>query len=169
MKRSGVRFPIGPQPSPAGTACGTFLFRLKRLSCSWREARPIGVRALENRLQPVGFLIPEVTLPLYGGQMGNHEMIIKAIQERLLLSFDYEGLTRLVQPAAYGTTTDGRPSLRACQIGGASSSGTLPAWRLFKVSRMQNMAFSGVGGFSSFALPGYRRGDKALRVVFAEI
>ncbi len=54
-----------------------------------------------------------------------------AIKERKKVSLMYKGVLRIIEPYLVGINTKGNESLRAYQIGGYSSSGNLPAWRLF--------------------------------------
>ena len=65
-------------------------------------------------------------------------LICDAIGRRRLLSFDYDGGLRLVQPAVLGLhrTTD-RLSLRAFQVGGLSRSGAPAGWRLYTVRKLR--------------------------------
>jgi len=44
---------------------------------------------------------------------------------------NYDGKERIVDPYLIGTTTAGNEALRAYQVGGYSSSGNAPAWRLY--------------------------------------
>lgn len=90
--------------------------------------------------------------------------LCKAIEERRMIAFTYDGLPRVVCPAAYGQHVDtGKVTLRAFQTGGQSSSGKLPAWRLFTVDKMQGPEIQE----DSFALPlpDYTSNDKHLDVV----
>jgi hypothetical protein len=60
-----------------------------------------------------------------------NQQICNAIRERRLIRFYYDGYQRIVQPYAYGIHKDtGNEVLRAYQVGGYSSSGDIPDWRL---------------------------------------
>ncbi len=50
------------------------------------------------------------------------EIICDAIEKRKILSFDYKGLERIVEPYAFGTNSKGNYKLGAYQIGGFSES-----------------------------------------------
>ncbi len=91
-----------------------------------------------------------------------------AIARRAILSFTYDGLPRIVQPATYGVTTTGRRALRACQIAGESHRNTIPGWALFSEDKMVDVAATG-GTFPAFALSGYTRGDSAFTEIVAEL
>lgn len=88
-------------------------------------------------------------------------IICGAIERRRLLSFDYEGEMRLVQPAVLGLhrTTD-RLSLRAFQVGGFSRSGAPAGWRLYTVRKLRDPQVRDEG----FAAPppGYQPDDDEL-------
>ncbi len=49
-----------------------------------------------------------------------NQTIINAIQERLLLTFNYKGKTRVVEPHTYGVQHNGNESLSAWQLSGGS-------------------------------------------------
>ncbi len=92
---------------------------------------------------------------------GIDAVICEAIERRRLLSFDYEGEMRLVQPAVLGLhrTTD-RLSLRAFQVGGVSRSGGPAGWRLYTVRKLRDPRIRD----EPFAAPppGYRPDDDEL-------
>ncbi len=60
--------------------------------------------------------------------------LARAIQNRRVLTFHYDGRPRVVEPHAYGRTSDGVPVLHGFQIGGESASGGLPGWRTFRAA-----------------------------------
>ena len=64
---------------------------------------------------------------------------VQAVNQRLILSFTYDGLSRLVQPATYGITSTGKASLRCCLIAGASRRNSIPCWELYTIAKMQNV------------------------------
>jgi len=59
--------------------------------------------------------------------------LCNAIKNRQQVSMKYEGQRRVVDPYLIGITTAGNEALRAYQVEGYSSSGNLPAWRLFNL------------------------------------
>jgi hypothetical protein len=89
--------------------------------------------------------------------------ICEAIRASMTLEFTYAGNYRVVEPHILGTTAKGKVVLRAFQIGGASASGPIDAWRLFDVAQMSNLRampnkFTG-------PRPGYNPVDPAMQVV----
>lgn len=70
---------------------------------------------------------------------GSREMVLHdAIDHRRVVRFRYDGLERVVEPHVLGTR-DGRLQVLTWQLGGASSSGRLPAWRLFFVDDLLDL------------------------------
>lgn len=73
----------------------------------------------------------------------------EAIRSRRVVTFNYDGYPRVVEPFLIGTTTAGRPALRGYQTEGGSKSGTVPGWHLFSLHKIVGIAmtqreFSGV-------------------------
>lgn len=66
-----------------------------------------------------------------------YRLIWRAVRERQHLLFDYDGRQRDVCPVILGYAQDGREALKAYQVGGATSSGSLPAWRDFYLERIR--------------------------------
>lgn len=65
------------------------------------------------------------------------DQLTTAIQQRKIVTFTYEGLSRRVQPAAFGVgNRKGKETLHAYQIGGESQRGGVPHWRNFHVDKM---------------------------------
>lgn len=94
--------------------------------------------------------------------------ICKAIQERKLVNFLYEGLERVVMPAAHGShASTGNLSLRGYQTDGRSSSGNLPGWKMFTVSKISNFRILD----DKFAEnpPEYKRGDSDISPLHCEL
>lgn len=93
--------------------------------------------------------------------------LASAIRDRQVISFTYDGVHRVVQPATYGQTTTGKLTLRACQVGGASRRITVPCWELYTEAKMLDLELIGEV-FETFALAGYTRGDSAFTRIIAE-
>lgn len=97
----------------------------------------------------------------------NHT-IINAINNMEILSFTYKGNSRVVEPHAYGTGSDGNDLLRAYQTeGGHSSPGRLTKWRLFEVKKIHNLSLTGEK-FNG-ARHGYHRDDQAIDHIYAQL
>lgn len=94
-------------------------------------------------------------------------VIIKAINEKRLLSVFYDGGERKIAPCCYGNGRKGQELLRCWQISGFSQSGEIPAWKLMTVEKMQNVQILD----ESFTTPaGYdTAGDKTIPHVIAKI
>ena len=90
-----------------------------------------------------------------------------AVDARSVISFDYDGLPRVVQPATYGVTSTGKNSLRGCLIDGASKRNPIPCWELYTEDKIVNLQASGAT-FVDFLLPGYTRNDSVFVQIFAE-
>ncbi|MBL4708430.1 MAG: hypothetical protein JKY48_08345 [Flavobacteriales bacterium] len=68
------------------------------------------------------------------------ELLCKAIKERNVITFSYDGHLREVEPFTLGIHKDtGNVSLSAWWIGGHSHSRSFPHWRLYTVSLMSNL------------------------------
>jgi hypothetical protein len=93
---------------------------------------------------------------------------VRAIHKRLLVSFEYDDFERLLMPVAYGLNNHtGNELVRGYQVGGSDAKRAIPAWSIFRVDRV-------IGGrileehFGADP-PGYRRGDSALDVIYAQL
>jgi hypothetical protein len=96
-----------------------------------------------------------------------HSALVAAIENHRILTFVYDDLLRKVEPYAYGQFDNGHIILSAYQIGGLSSQGKLPAWRLFLVDKIEHLsvtteAFCGDN-------PGYNPNYNKIVRVFAKI
>jgi len=92
--------------------------------------------------------------------------IIDAIKNQNLIHFNYEGELRIVEPHCYGETTAGNEGLRAFQIDGYSSSGSL-GWKMYDLSKSDGIEVS-ISKFNG-PRPGYKRGDKGMSKIFIEL
>lgn len=90
-----------------------------------------------------------------------------AIDQRQVISFNYDGQPRVVQPATYGRTRPGNLTLRGCQIDGESNRNTVPCWELYTEAKILDPSFTG-DVFRDFTLAGYTRGDSAFAHIIAE-
>jgi predicted DNA-binding transcriptional regulator YafY len=66
-----------------------------------------------------------------------HNQLLDAIHTRRQISFTYLDKPRIVEPHDYGIQ-NGSARLLSYQIGGESSSGRLPNWRIFDVDKMSD-------------------------------
>lgn len=68
------------------------------------------------------------------------EIITKAITERIVIQFEYDGFTRIVEPFTLGIhKTTNNTVLRSFRVGGYSKSEREPQWRLFDLSNITNL------------------------------
>ena len=65
--------------------------------------------------------------------------IADAIRNRQVLTFQYHGHHRVVEPHTYGIDQKGHRALRAYQTGGTSGSGRIPDWRIFHESEILSL------------------------------
>ena len=86
-----------------------------------------------------------------------------AIINRQVVRFVYDGLQREVEPFLLGTTTAGRPALRAYQTAGGSRSGTVPGWHLFSLGKIGGIAM--IQESFSGERPWYNPADKAMSTI----
>jgi hypothetical protein len=81
----------------------------------------------------------------------------KAIRERHIISFEYEGRSRIVCPTKIGTLHNNNYAIEGYQIGGYSKTGRPPQWRLYTVNGIRNIKVG--NGFNSVGRE-YKRTDK---------
>jgi len=95
-----------------------------------------------------------------------NQEIIKAIENLNVIEFYYDGELRVVEPHCYGLTTAGNEGLRAYQVDGYSSSGKF-GWKLYDIGKADGISITE----DSFDGPrtGYKRGDKGMDEIYAEI
>jgi|TARA_B110000116_G_C16696714_1_gene517829 hypothetical protein len=68
------------------------------------------------------------------------ELITKAITKRIVIQFEYDGFTRIVEPFALGIhETTKNTVLRCYQIGGYFESKKTIPWRLYDVYLMNSL------------------------------
>lgn len=92
--------------------------------------------------------------------------IAEAIEKRHLVSFDYHGKPRIVEPHTYGLDARGRLLLVGYQVGGEASD-ELPAWRSFKRKDIRNFGVLEDRFFR--ARPDYRYNDGAFSSILAQL
>lgn len=95
-----------------------------------------------------------------------NQEIVKAIRNKNVIEFYYDGELRVVEPHCYGETTAGNEGLRAFQIDGYSSTGKL-GWKMYDLGKANDITltdqrFNGTR-------PGYQRGDKGMSEIYAEL
>lgn len=96
-----------------------------------------------------------------------HQTIIKAIREKKVLSFTYDGYHRVVEPHCFGLTRAGNKALRCYQVRGGSSSGKLPDWKMMTIDKITALTMT-QDEFSR-PRPGYKKGDEHMTTIFCEL
>lgn len=91
--------------------------------------------------------------------------IINAVKNQNVITFDYDGESRTVEPHCYGLTTKGNEAIRAYQVGGYSSSGKM-GWKLYDLSNADNIE---IVNETFDVRDGYKKDDKQMSRIFAEI
>jgi hypothetical protein len=92
--------------------------------------------------------------------------ICAAINGRQLLELRYHGYARTVEPYAYGRDKHGDALLRCYQISGGSESGQPTGWKILKVAEV----FAINEQMATFTPRSeYRRGDKAIALMFCQL
>jgi len=92
-----------------------------------------------------------------------HVGVCEAITERALVSFTYDGGTRIVEPHCHGYSTRGKEVLRAFQISGVSRSGNPVDWKLFEVDKIKDL--EDVGSTFGKNRLGYNPHDRGMRSI----
>lgn len=93
-------------------------------------------------------------------------IIIDAIENREELAFVYSGLLRIVQPAAVGVSLKGNEVLRCYQLMGGHVTPD-HEWDLCYVDKIVDLRNTGNIFYEN--PPGYKKGDKGLITIFAEL
>jgi hypothetical protein len=96
-----------------------------------------------------------------------NQIICDAIREKKVISFQYNGFDRVVEPHAHGISTAGNPCLRCYQISGGSASRRVPDWKMMRTDAISGLTVS-ENTFSS-PRPGYKKGDRGMSRIFCEL
>jgi hypothetical protein len=96
-----------------------------------------------------------------------HDTIVKAIENQTVLALTYKGIAREVEPHAYGRGTSGNDLLRCYQVAGGHTSDKPHTWDLLIVNEIS--ALSDTGCKFAGARPEYRRNDKAMSTIYAQL
>lgn len=89
-----------------------------------------------------------------------------AVVDRKVLSFEYDGKPRLVEPHAVGRNKVGAPVLRGFQVGGESASNRT-RWKLFTVEKMVDVMIVDITSYAPRS--GYKAGDTAMSEILAQL
>ena len=91
-------------------------------------------------------------------------IVCKAIQEKKVISFYYDGGVRLAEPHCHGVSKDGNDLLRAFQVGGHSESGNPVGWKLLRLDELSGLQIT--SQTFSGPRPLYNPADKAMARVY---
>src|SRR5690349_7268413 len=92
----------------------------------------------------------------------------RAIEERRIVTFAYDGHPREVLPAVYGRNAHtGKVLVRAYQVGGRTKARPLPAWGLFDVAKVVGLRITDRRFHAD--PPDYRRDDPGLTEIYAQL
>jgi predicted DNA-binding transcriptional regulator YafY len=93
--------------------------------------------------------------------------ICKAIKNKAVIQFNYEGKLRIVEPQCHGISTTGKEVMRGFQTGGDSRSRRSIAEKLFEVARISELKETG----DTFSQPGlhYNPNDQAMIYVHCHL
>lgn len=94
------------------------------------------------------------------------KVIIDAIARKLVLSFKYDGITRMVEPHTVGVSRAGNEVMRGYQIDGGHINPNHD-WVLCELKKIMELEVTE----KFFLVPrnGYRRGDAHMMSIFAEL
>ena len=93
--------------------------------------------------------------------------IADAIRNRQMLTFQYHGHHRVVEPYTYGIDQKGHAALRAYQTGGTSGSGRIPDWRIFHESEI--LALKSLEQHFDIRSGDYKKNDSFFSTIYAEL
>lgn len=96
-----------------------------------------------------------------------NNLLVNAIRNKEILELRYHGYSRIVEPHAYGVDKHGNEKLRCYQIAGGSVSNDPVDWKILKVAEIHSIHTTG-RQFSS-ARPDYKRNDKAMQRIYAQL
>jgi hypothetical protein len=96
-----------------------------------------------------------------------NRIIVDAIHNKEQLSLSYLGYRRIVEPHAYGCTIKGNEVLRCYQVQGGHTSDIPHNWELLSVSQI--FGLSQTGEHFEHARPEYKRDDKAMSAIYAQL
>jgi len=108
---------------------------------------------------------------LWCATMGSEgeNVICRAIRDRALITFWYDGRLRIVEPYCHGRSRKGAELLRAVQVAGDTSSGE-PSYgfgKLWTVAKMRDIRIA--DGIFEPDDPGYNPDDQALAHIHCRV
>ena len=102
------------------------------------------------------------------GIMKTEDTIKKAIKERIVMSFEYKGHTRIVEPFTLGNLKPWNDlSLSAYRLRGYTSQVSFNNWRVYKIKEMSNLILLNEKA-ESFRY-GYNRNDSRMTSIICTV
>jgi hypothetical protein len=95
------------------------------------------------------------------------ERVCQAIRERRLLEFDYDGKRRVTEPYCHGTSTTGKESVRALQVGGNTRPGGFGFGKMWTIAKMADVSVSQTTFVPDD--PNYNPDDSAMSAIHCRI
>lgn len=91
----------------------------------------------------------------------------EAIRRAVCLEIEYSGYSRIVEVHAVGFSKEGNGLLRVWQVSGGSTGGERAGWKLLRLDEARSLRLGNEP--SQAPRSGYKRGDKALSRIIAEV
>ena len=91
----------------------------------------------------------------------------KAIREKKCLELRYDGFARIVEVHAVGVKNKGGDAMRVWQVRGGSVSGERTGFKLLDLD--ETFSAHVIDEQSHAPRFGYKRGDKAFKIIYAEV
>ena len=93
-------------------------------------------------------------------------VLCDAIKRRYVIQFSHNGGSRGGEPYCHGVSTARNEVLRGFQISGYSRSGFVPAWKLFRVSKIQHLKIKN----ENFTVRSrYRKNDSDMITIYCQV
>lgn len=96
-----------------------------------------------------------------------HQNICGAINEKRLVEFSYDGYHRQVEPYKLGETTAGNRVLTGYQVAGESSSGNVPGFKMFDITKIWSLSTTSQTFHEP--QPEYSRTDERLSRILCQV
>lgn len=95
------------------------------------------------------------------------QIIFDAIRKKLCVKLIYHTFDRVVEPHTFGNNTAYHDSVRVWQVCGGSVSNEPIGWKMLLLSEMLDVQLLDEVALSP--RPGYRQGDRGMRVIYCQV
>lgn len=99
--------------------------------------------------------------------MNNFDFLKEAIENKEVISFTYDGFSRVAEPFLLGDTRTMRCAIRAYQTSGGSKSGTVPGWHIFLLDKI--LWLTKTGEHFDGVRENYNPSDKGMLRIYARV